>query len=331
MTFPRGVFSWAGRRVLVTGAAGFLGGHLCATLVRSGASVTAVDRVPQSPVLRALGIGLTIRVSDLLQTDEVGRARPEFVFHLAGQSHIAAAQADPTTAYRLNVTATFNVLEACRQSRDESGDLRAVVLSSSNHIYHGGYVRPRRAVTEADALEPGDVYAATKGCADLLARAWARGFDLPVIALRHLNAYGPADPHAAHLVTATILSLLTGARPVIRSDGSPVKGYLFVDDVIAAYQHAAILASRGLRGAYNVGGAHETIAVHALVDRIIAASGQTVTPEITGEDQTQTRYVEVLDDMRFRSTGWAPTVPLTEGLARTWQWYRDVGGMAWAA
>ena len=329
--------NWQGRKVLVTGGVGFLGAHLCKALVDLGADVVAADSVTDSPTLRVLGVTAPVilrncaSVGNMLYT--LKEYRPTVIYHLAGQSHIAASQADPAKAFAMNVVGAYGVLEACRLYRDGGGVLDAVVLSSSNHVFGSlGSIadRPRAPFRESDALLPADMYGATKGCADLLARAYV-SFGLPIVALRHLNAFGEADIHAAHLVTATMLSLLAGERPVIRSDGTPVKGYLYVGDLIAAYVAAAGIA-REHPGPYNIGSVVEVRSVLALVEACIQAAGVDIVPDVRSEDLTQAGYVEMLNDRAFRSlTGWVPRVPLPEGLRRTYAWYKQHDGMAWVS
>lgn len=326
------------KTVLVTGVAGFLGAHLARALLAAGADVIGLDRVTDSPCLRVHGLtgAVPILDADITAGPELlwhfigGNLQPlpSVVFHLAGASHIAWCQEHPTEAMQANVVGTLNVLEACRALRDRGAPLDAVVVASSNHIYAGGTRGRGVPYIEADQIGAVDVYGMTKGAADMLARTWAESFGLPVVALRHLNAYGGADPHASHIVPATILSLLDGKAPVIRSDGNPVKGYLYIDDLIRAYLHAGQIAATR-PGAYNIGGVSMALRVADLVQRIIGVSGRDAEPDIRGEDLSQKGYIEQLDDRVFRATGWRDETTLTEGLRATWNWYVAHGGMAW--
>ena len=250
---------WADRRVLITGISGFVGANLASHLLRYGADVVGLDLIRTSPSLRVLGLpdlpmlDRDIRSADLLPwvlangNGELGWTPPEIVFHLAGKSHISDCQRDPLEAWRANVQGTWNLLEACRVL--PAGQLQAVVLASSNHVF--GSLNPgavpagapypavrqdsaRTAWLEDDPCGATDVYGISKGCVDLLARAYG-AMGLPVVALRHVNAFGEADPHRSHLVTGTICDLLEGKTPVIRGDGTPIKGYVHVRDAVSAY------------------------------------------------------------------------------------------------
>jgi nucleoside-diphosphate-sugar epimerase len=314
---------WRGTRVLVTGSHGFLGAHVCKTLLDRGAIVIGADQNQESPTLRALGIfhAVARRWRDCTSLGNVlltlQEERPAIVFHLAGFAHIHPAQQDPVACIDANVMGTAATLEACRQYRDHGGSLNAIVVASSNHVYGP---TPGGKLHEWSALEPRDIYGGAKAGQDLIVRAYARSLTLPVVALRHVNAYSHLGADA-HIVKATMLALLRGERPVITSDGSPCKGYLYVDDIVAAYLKAAEYVAR-------ISGEHEPvfnvspdapISVRDLVAAIIEASGFPCAPIVEGSDLTQRGYHEDLDSSLFRAlTGWAPQVPLPIGLRWTW-------------
>ena len=346
---------WRGRGVLITGISGFVGGHLARALVDQGANVAGLDLVADSPCLRVHGLSgkVPVLVRDLAGDPErivsalatgngewqfeggrgVPRWRPpEVVFHLAGQSHIAAAQANPLGVWESTVRGTWAVLEGCRQL----GGVVATVVASSNHFYGGaadhlrerGVEYPHGFPEEAPGLQS-DTYGTSKQMVDALVKCYGRSYKLPVVSLRHLNAFGPADPHISHLVTGSVLLLLDGKPPIIRGNGSARKGYLHVSDITAAYIRAAEQAADGLLGVFNVGGLAQVMSVLAIAKQLIVASGLSLEPEILNEDPSQNDYVEMLDDSAFRATGWIPNVPLADGLEQTYYWYQKHNGIAW--
>lgn len=329
---------WCDRTVLVTGGSGFLGANLCRALVDRGAVVHVAElhHAQSSPGMRVLGVAGQVEMHEVDVTDwraVQGLPPTSVVFHLAGMSKIPNCREYPRAAVATNILGTANVLEWCRQGREAGRELAAVVVASSNHVY--GRCSPASGpFHEREGLLQDDIYGATKGCADLLARAYAREYGLPVVALRHVNAYGPADPHASHLVPATILSLLSGEQPVIKSDGTPAKAYLYVADLIEAYLAAAeAAATRNVTGAFNVAppfSDEAPISVRDLVARIIEVAGVDVEPLVTKEDLSQAGYFEALEASLFRTmTGWSARTSLTLGLAKTYRWYADHGGMEW--
>lgn len=354
---------WQGRRVAVTGAAGFVGSTLCRALVDRGASVLGLDtRVIDPPCWRVHGLtgqaelvradlfnGANLRYHLDPFPSAGDRRRTEVVFHLAGVSHIHEAQGSAVRAFEVNTRAAWVLLDVCGQM-----DVQAVVLASSNHVY--GSANPRHRVlldgvddfTEMSATEQTDAYGTSKACQDLVARCFG-AMGVPVATLRHVNTYGPADPHVSHLVTGAILSVLRGEAPVIRSDGTPVKAYLHVGDVVDAYLLLAerlaaqstlpppnlstgvgiMTADARLAGKPFNCAPRAPISALALVDTVIQAAGLDLVPEITGEDLSQSGYVEMLDAGRLRALGWAPRWSLEDGIADTLAWYRAHGGMKW--
>lgn len=326
---------WTGRRVLVTGAAGFVGSNLVRALVDGGADVVGLDLAKTSPSLRVLELGeLPMLQRDVRNAERLPWAfalgngesawkMPEIVFHLAGAGHIDWCQKNPLAAWEANVQGTWVVLEACRTL--PAGQIQVVVVASSNHVFGSR----RAAWRDDDPCGQTDVYGTSKSMVDLLVRSYG-AMGLPVAALRHVNCFGPADPHRSHLVTGTICDLLDGKAPVIRGDGRAIKGYLHVDRIVEAY---LLLAESLASGRIEAGSAWNAapdapISVLALVDTIIRFSGVDVTPEILGEDQSQLGYVEHLDSSKLRALGWK-AYGLDIGLYETFAWYKAHGGMAW--
>lgn len=352
---------WKERSVLVTGAAGFIGAHLCRALRALGADVVGLDLGGPSAICRVLGIADVKWISrDIRDADRMAWAvahgngqttwrPPEVVYHLAGASHIRWSQEHPREAWEANIQGTWNLLEACRAL--PQGQIKAVVCASSNHVFgslpkalgvptdeRGARLYPairqdslRTRFSEDDPCGQTDVYGVSKGCVDLLTKAYG-AMGLPVAALRHVNAFGPADPHASHLVTATILSLLDGRPPTITGDGTAIKGYLYVDAVVEAYLHLAEALAAGTlpRGATVNAGA-PPISVVDLVGLLVEIHGgdrETFHPVITAEDLSQSGYVEILGWPTLEALGWMPGA-LTQGLRLTYDWYRQYGGLAW--
>jgi CDP-glucose 4,6-dehydratase len=322
---------WPGQRVLITGGGGFLGSWLARLLVDAGAGVVGLDVATESACQTVQGVDRQVTrvrgsVLDLEVVEAALRAhRISVCFHLAGQSMIEGAAAGPLAAYDLNIQGTWIVLEACRRA----GGVRAIVCASSNHVYGPQGQAP---FSEDAPLNQLDVYGASKACADILTRSFAHNFGLPAVAARNVNSFGPGDPHTSHIVTGSVLSLLRGEAPVIRSDGSPVKAYLHARDTMEAYmllaEHAESAAVRGQ--AFNVTPA-EPVSVLELVRIIVEVSGQrTLAPVVTAIDLSQKGYFEHLSGEKMkRVLGWTPRLTLAEGLRLTYDWYA-AHGTEWA-
>jgi CDP-glucose 4,6-dehydratase len=317
---------WRGRRVLITGGGGFLGAWLSRLLVDGGAEVASFDMAPGVCLaVHGLADRVPLLRGSVMDPDAVEAAlrahRADVCFHLAGQSMIEGAAAGPVAALDVNVRGTWLVLEACRRV----GTLRGIVCASSNHTYGPQATSP---FPEDASMNQLDVYGASKACADIVARSFAKNFEMPVVAARNVNSFGPGDPHVTHIVTGSILSLLRGEAPVIRSDGSPIKAYLHARDTMTAYALLAEHASEpDVRGeAFNITPA-APIRVDELVRTIVKVSGTAgVEPVIARTDLSQKDFFEHLSDAKMRRVlGWTPAFSLEDGLRDTYRWYAGHG------
>jgi CDP-glucose 4,6-dehydratase len=192
-------------------------------------------------------------------------------------------------------------------------------------LAYGGGEPPWR---EDAPLAPTDPYGASKAAADLLARSYARSFELPVAVARLTHVYGGGDLEFSRLVPDACRGLVAGDRPVLRSDGTPVRELLYVEDAVAAYLAiAASLDDPGHRGrAWNAGGG-EPLAVAEIVRRLARAAGTDLEPEVRGEPAERPDRQELDSSAIRHELGWAPAWDLDRGLAATYAWYEaHLGG-----
>jgi CDP-glucose 4,6-dehydratase len=202
--------------------------------------------------------------------------------------------------------------------------VRAIVVASSDKAYGSHDELPYR---EDSALQPIYPYDVSKACADLVARSYARTYELPVGVTRLANVYGPGDFNLSRIVPDTARSLVRGERPVVRSDGTPQRDFLHVADAVEAYLAVAdSLARPELRGRAWNAGAGEPVAVIEVVERLIAASGRDLLPEVRGSGTPPGEIDrQWLDSTAIRrELGWEPERGLDEGLSETYAWYARV-------
>lgn len=316
---------WRDRRVFVTGATGLVGGWLIRALLERGADVVALvrDWVPESQLIAgALLDRVTVVRGDVCDQALLERALGEFeivtVMHLAAQTIVPIANRNPVSTFETNVAGTWRLLEACRRSPA----VKQIVLASSDKAYGEARELPYRESTPLEAIHPYDV---SKACADLIARSYARTWGLPVAITRCGNFYGGGDLNWNRLVPGTIRSVFRSERPVIRSDGTPVRDYIYVEDAVSAYLVLAeyLAAQPALTGeAFNF--SNDTpLAVRQTVDRILALMGCDLTPVVLNEATSEIPR-QYLDSAKARRVlGWRPAFDLDEGLKRTIAWYRD--------
>ena len=313
--------SLAGRRVLVTGGLGLLGSSLVARASDAGAEVTALHR-GNDPVAVDVSAHVNVARADVSNQEalanEFERARPELVIHLAGVSAVGDAQRLPKESVESSVVGTLNVLEEARRS-----EARGVVVASSDKAYGES---DRLPYTEEMELRPKYPYEAAKAAADVITRSYWHTYGLPVAVMRSANLYGPGDRNVSRLVPSTISAILQDRRPTVRSDGSPERDYLFVDDAAAAYLAVIdlLFEGEGFGEAFNVGTGVPRRAID-LVRSVLASAGSRLEPEILGSGTPEGEIGrQYMDSSKLeRLTGWSAQTSLEEGIAQTIDWYRE--------
>ena len=317
---------WRGRNVLVTGAGGFVGSWLTKALLDRGAAVTVILR-DRTSLSNFQLLGLAEQVSTVRGTitdyPTAERALNEYeidtCFHLAAQALVPVANRSPLSTFESNIRGSWTVLEACRRSKL----IERVVIASSDKAYGS---QPRLPYTEDMPLLGATPYDASKACTEMLARSYDRTFGLPLAIARCANIYGGGDLNFSRLIPGTIRSALRAERPVIRSDGTPIRDYIHADDAIAAYLALAEQLERPeVHGqAFNFG-ANRPISAVDLARLILDLSGAShLEPDVRGSiGATEEIARQFLDSTRARTVlSWSDHVTLNDGLRRTIDWYR---------
>jgi len=325
---PRSSSFWFERPVFVTGCAGFLGSWLTIALVEAGAAVVGLirDEVPFSHLRRS---GYRDRISivrgNVTDYELVERTLNEYevdtVFHLAAQTIVTIANRAPLSTFETNIKGTWTVLEAVRRSPK----VTRVVVASSDKAYGAHKKLP---YTEDAPLLGCHPYDVSKTCADLIARTYVATYDLPVAVTRCANLYGGGDLNWNRIVPGTMRSVIGGKRPIIRSDGTPLRDYLYVQDAVHAY---LLLAERldapEIKGeAFNFG-MDEPKSVLEMVQAIIAVSDYPELEPVVLADAPNELQAQYLDSHKARRVlGWAPRYSFEQGLRETLEWYREFLG-----
>ncbi|MEP6789462.1 MAG: GDP-mannose 4,6-dehydratase, partial [Acidobacteriota bacterium] len=240
------------------------------------------------------------------------------VFHLAAQALVGAANRSPVSTFESNIRGTYLLMEACRNS----ATVKRVVVASSDKAYGSHEVLPYSEDFKLNALFPYDV---SKACTDMISQSFAHTFDLPVAVTRSANIYGPADVNLSRIIPGTILSVLKGERPIIRSDGTPIRDFIFTDDIVAGYLLLAEKIDDATGEAFNFGSG-EPVSMLDLVNNIVSLMGQEneLTPDILLNSKIENEIdAQYLASERVKNRfGWTPKVSLREGLTRTIDWYK---------
>ncbi|MBV8218005.1 MAG: GDP-mannose 4,6-dehydratase [Solirubrobacterales bacterium] len=312
--------------VLVTGGDGLVGAWLVRTLLEHGQRVVVIRRDrPAVSSLAELGLMNSVDVvdGDICTQGLVARVLNQYevdsVFHLAAQTQVGSANRSPVPTFEANIRGTWLVLEACRVHGAER-----TVVASSDKAYGRQRSLPYREDQELRAQYPYDV---SKAAADMLARSYWYTFELPVAVTRLANVYGGGDTNRARLIPEAVSAALAGEAPVVRSDGSPERDFLYVEDAARAYLSVweALAGGGAAPGeAFNAGGG-EPRRVLDVIELICRLAGSSVAPDIRGDGVPHGEIDrQWLDSTKLRElTGWRPEVTLEEGLRRTIDWYRE--------
>lgn len=317
---------WQNRKVFVTGCTGFLGSWLTSALVEKGAHVVGLirDNVPNSTLFTEKTISQITTVQGCL-TDYalLERALNEHeidsVFHLAAQAIVGVSNRNPMSTFEANIRGTWQLLEACRRNSLVS----RIVVASSDKAYG---VHSSLPYSEDFALQGTHPYDVSKSCADLISATYHNTYGTPVCVTRCANLFGPGDLNFNRIIPGTFQSISLNERPIIRSDGTPKRDYIYIDDVVDAYLLLAEqMENKSLHGqAFNFG-TGTPISVLALTQLILRVAGrQDLEPIIqnTAKSEIPDQYLSC--DKAQKILGWRASDSLEQRLSQTYDWYNTL-------
>ena len=316
--------SWKNRRVLVTGPTGIVGSWLIKELLSLGAYVVGLikDADHQSELYRSGDIRRISVVNGSLEEFRLlekttGQHEVDTVFHLGAQTIVDTARRFPLQTFETNIRGTYNLLEACRVHIES---VQCVVIASSDKAYGEQTGLP---YTEEMPLKGQQPYDVSKTCADFIAQTYYHAYGLPVVITRCGNIYGGGDLNWSRIVPGTIRSLALNEVPIIRSDGSYIRDYIYVKDVVSAYIRIGecFLDPRVPGSAFNIG-TDTPLTVLELVKIIQRLMNSAhLEPRILNCDSGEIR-AQYLSSSRARKVlGWKPLFDLERGLTETIEWY----------
>jgi len=318
---------WKGKNVFITGCTGFLGSYLAKELVRLEANVTGLvrDVIPKSYLYsgdesKKINTVIGSLEDEPLLERALGEYEIDTVFHVAAQAIVGIANRNPLSTFEANIRGTYNMLEAARRSPL----VRRIVVASSDKAYGEQTQLP---YTEDMPLKGSHPYDVSKSCTDLIAQAYHKTYGLPVCITRCGNLYGGGDLNFNRIIPQTIRSVIYGEAPVIRSDGSFIRDYFYVEDAVKAY---LLLAEKmndlRLEGeAFNFSNEIQ-LTVLELVNKILELMESDIEPIILNQGSNEIRHQYLSAQKAREVLGWSPYYTIEEGLKRTIAWYREFFG-----
>lgn len=316
---------WRNRNVFVTGCTGLLGSWLTKALVDRGANVVGLvrDSVPRANFSRLdLGnIVCTVRgeVEDYFLLERIiNEYEIDAVFHLAAQTLVTIANRNPIATFETNIKGTWNLIEACRRNLT----VKRIVIASSDKAYGEHEILP---YTEEAPLKGSHPYDVSKSCADLIAFTYYYTHKLPICITRCANFYGGGDLNFNRIVPGTIRSVILNERPVIRSDGTLIRDYIYILDAVEAY---LLLAEKmdelPIQGeAFNFSSEMQ-LTVLDMTRKILELMGRDdLEPSILNEAKDEIKHQYLSAAKAKEILGWKVKYSLEEGLKATINWYKE--------
>ncbi len=327
---------WIGKNVLITGIDGFIGGNLAKALINNGANVFGLVRNKRCRTFlhhEKLVDRITFIDGELENKDVLSRAISEeqitTVFHLAAQVEVGIGLLNPYLTYETNVRGTYCLLEAIRQN---SKAMEAVVVASTDKAY-GSYPPEKMPYQEDYPLIPKYPYDVSKACADMIAQSYATEvYGLPIVVTRFCNIYGPGQLNFSALLPDSIRACLGYGSFVPRGNGTQIRDFIYIDDVVNLYLTIAGKLSadkeRYAGKIYNAG-TNTPIRIRDALETVYRVTGKEVDfKDVLRQMESKTTVGEIdcqyMDFLKVNEHfGWAPSQAFEGGVEKTVEWFEE--------
>ncbi|QHJ93553.1 CDP-glucose 4,6-dehydratase [Bacillus subtilis] len=293
-------------------------------LIEQGANVTGLvrDHVPQSNLYQGEHIKkMNIVRGSLEDLAVIERALGEYeidtVFHLAAQAIVGVANRNPISTFEANILGTWNILEACRKHPL----IKRIIVASSDKAYGDQENLPYDENMPLQGKHPYDV---SKSCADLISHTYFHTYGLPVCITRCGNLYGGGDLNFNRIIPQTIQLVLNGEAPEIRSDGTFVRDYFYIEDAVQAYLLLAEkMEENNLAGeAFNFSNEIQ-LTVLELVEKILKKMNSNLKPKVLNQGSNEIKHQYLSAEKARKLLNWTPAYTIDEGLEKTIEWYTE--------
>lgn len=313
--------------MLITGSTGLVGSWLTKLLVKKGASVVSLvrDKDPRSEFFQSGMDQNVITIQGSLESfSTLERTIVDYeidtVFHLAAQAIVGAAYKSPLDTFESNIRGTYNLLEACRLHQDQ---IKAFVVASSDKAYGTSEVLP---YVENMPLAGSHPYDVSKSCTDLLSQTYFTTYQLPIAILRCGNIFGGGDLNLNRLIPGTIQAFYENRAPIIRSDGTFTRDYIYVEDAAEAYVLIAehIENQKVVGNAFNFGPCQPYSVLEVVSALQVLMQKSEIKPKILNESKAEIKHQYLSSEKIHRLLGWSPKFSMEEGLLKTIDWYKEL-------
>lgn len=309
-----------GITILVTGGTGFIGGHLVARLLQEEAvvvipyididplSVFAKNKLNKQVILESIDITDTEKIVDFTKKHTV-----DYILHLAAQTIVTKAYENPYLTLKTNIIGTISVLEATRIN----SKIKGVIVASSDKAYG----KTKNAYTEKSPLLGDHPYDVSKSSADLISHSYFVTYNTPVVVTRFGNVYGEGDSHFERLIPGLCRSIINKEIFEIRSDGTYVRDYIYVEDVVEGYM---ILLQKidSIHGEVYNFSSSDMLSVLDVIKKAEKIFGVTIPFDIKNTAKNEIPF-QHLDDTKIKKLGWKQRFNLDNSLQKIFQWYNE--------
>ena len=315
---------WKDRNVLVTGCTGFLGSWLVKNLLEKKANLVGLirDWVPKSNLILQESINKIVsvrgKIEDYFLLERIlNEYEIDTVFHLAAQTIVGIANQNPISTFETNIKGTWNLLEACRRNHK----VKRIIIASSDKAYGEHKKLPYKETASLKGSHPYDV---SKSCADLISYTFFNTYKMPICITRCGNFYGGGDLNYNRIVPGTIRSVLNNERPIIRSNGTYIRDYIYILDAVDAYLHLAEKMNNDeIHGeAFNFSNENQVTVLELVKIILKILKRQDLEPILIGKTDGEIKHQFLSAEKAKNILRWKPKFGLKKGLEETVNWYK---------
>ncbi len=309
------------KKILVTGGTGFIGGHLVEELLKLGVKVTIIDiKVnPKSTfVLNKLKNKVDLKIIDIRDKKKLGnffkKYTPEYIFHLAAEPIVEKAYENPVDAFETNINGTINLLEELRKNKK----IKGMIVASSDKAYG----KTIKKYTEEFPLKGDHPYDVSKSCMDLICQTYIKTYNLPIVITRFGNVYGEGDLYFNRIIPGICKAIAEDKILEIRSDGSYVRDYLYVKDVVDGYIFLLKNFEKTRGEAFNFS-SKDTLSVLELIKKTEKVLKTKIKYKIINNAKNEIPY-QHLNDNKIKKLGWKNNFTFSNTIKFVNNWYNFI-------